>query len=189
MLSQSCIRPPVFRFQYSGRRTAYLCPQTESTCGFWRRPRPRLGPDGTSNPARTTSDCSLQRAYTGSLCRSPGQCTGDAAPGHTLWQCSRRAYTGKCSASTGQSRVSAKRAQFYNVREKCTYIIKCYCTRKGSMNYIILYVDNTHLSSETLITPFSPGISMAAFTSSLLPSSLLSNSGFLDVLKRSLLVR
>lgn len=47
----------------------------------------------------------------------------------------------------------------------------------------------TYLPSQTLITPSSPGISTAAFTSSLLPSSLLSSSGFLVVLKRSFALR
>lgn len=47
----------------------------------------------------------------------------------------------------------------------------------------------TYLSSQTLITPSSPGISSAAFTSSLQPSSLLSSSGFFVVLKRSFALR
>lgn len=49
--------------------------------------------------------------------------------------------------------------------------------------------NNTYLSSDTLITPSSPGIKTAAFTSSVLPSNLLSNSGLFTVLNRSFAFR
>lgn len=44
---------------------------------------------------------------------------------------------------------------------------------------------NTHLSSQTLITPSSPGITTAAFTSSVQPSNLFNKAGFFVVQKRS----
>lgn len=43
----------------------------------------------------------------------------------------------------------------------------------------------TYLSSETLITPSSPVMKIAAFISSAVPSNLLKSSGLLTVLKRS----
>lgn len=46
-----------------------------------------------------------------------------------------------------------------------------------------------YLSSETLITPSSPLMNIAALMSSLVPSNLLSNSGLFVVLKRSFAFR
>lgn len=51
------------------------------------------------------------------------------------------------------------------------------------------YIDETYLSSETLITPSSPDMNIAALISSAVPSNLLNSSGLLTVLKRSFAFR
>lgn len=59
-------------------------------------------------------------------------------------------------------------------------------TKSTQKNSCIIY---TYLSSETLITPSSPCMKIAAFISSAVPSNLLNNSGLFTVLNRSFALR